>query len=203
MPLDAAERVIDVPQGDEAEMAGFSVHRELTERAIRDVPGGAVTAMRYLTPDQGQIHKRLTPRQKEWAFRRGWKVSAPCRPESGFAAVGVGIGLSARRFDAGLRPTRDGAELIATQRIRTGWDGIRRAVSLPPTLRLEVAIPPAPARPRPWTARLSSATSPATRSTATTSASSSRSALSTARWRRLSSAAFTSRFPGSAKAATT
>jgi hypothetical protein len=43
-------------------MAGFSVHRELTERAIREFPGGAVTAMRYLTPDQGQLYKRLTLR---------------------------------------------------------------------------------------------------------------------------------------------
>jgi len=64
-PLDAAERVIDFPRGDSAELAGFGIARELTERAIRGFPGGAVTAMRYLTPDQGTLYKRLTPRQLE------------------------------------------------------------------------------------------------------------------------------------------
>lgn len=148
-PLGPEERVIDFAQGDEAEMAGFSIHRELTERAIRDFPGGVVSAMRYTSPDQGQLHKRLTPRQKEWAFRHGWKVSALCRPESGFAAVGLGIGQSARRFDAAFQVMHDRVELIATQKIRTGWDGIHAAVSLPPTPRLvqlEMAYDPASAR---------------------------------------------------------
>jgi serine/threonine protein kinase len=55
-PLDAAERVIDFPGGDSAEMAGFSIHRELTERAVRDFPGGAVSAMRYTSPDLGLFY---------------------------------------------------------------------------------------------------------------------------------------------------
>ena len=145
-PLDAAERVIDFPRGDSAEMAGFSIHRELTERAIRDFPGGAVSAMRYTSPDQGQLHKRLTLRQKERAFRRGWKVSALCRPESGYACVAVDTGQFAHRFDAGFEATPDGVELIATKQIRTGWDGIHAAVSLPPPprlARLELAYDPA------------------------------------------------------------
>jgi tRNA A-37 threonylcarbamoyl transferase component Bud32 len=148
-PLDAAERVIDFPRGDSAEMAGFSIHRELTERAIRDFPGGAVSAMRYASPDQGQLHKRLTRRQKEWAFRRGWKVSALFRLESQSAGVGVGAGQFAPRFDAGFKATQDRVELIATTQVRTGWDGIHAALSLPPPPRLvqlEMAYDPVSAR---------------------------------------------------------
>ena len=145
-PPGPEERVIDFPQGDQAEMAGFSIHRELTERAIRDFPGGAVSAMRYASPDQGQLHKRLTLRQKEWAFRRGWRVSALCRPESGYAGLGIDSGHFAPRFDFGFEVARDRVELIATQQIRTGWDGIHAAVSLPPAprlVRLEMAYDPA------------------------------------------------------------
>jgi hypothetical protein len=145
-PLGPEERVIDFPRGDAAEMAGFSIHRELTERAIRDFPGGAVSAMRYSSPDQGQLHKRLTLRQKEWAFRRGWKVSALCRLESGSAGVGVETGQYARRFEAGFRATQDRVELIATKKVRTGVDGIHATVSLPPPprlVRLEMAYDPA------------------------------------------------------------
>jgi hypothetical protein len=145
-PLGPDERVIDFPRGADAEMAGFSIHRELTERAIREFPGGAVSAMRYASPDQGQLHKRLTPRQKEWAFHRGWKVSGLFRPESGSAGVGVGTGESAPRFDAGFQVMPDRVELIATRQVRTGWDGIHAAVSLPPPprlVRLEMAYDPA------------------------------------------------------------
>jgi serine/threonine-protein kinase len=148
-PLDAAERVIDFPRGDSVEMAGFSIHRELTERAIRDFPGGAVSAMRYTSPDQGQLYKRLTLRQKEWAFRRGWKVSALCRPESGNAVLAVDSGLFGPRFDSGFEVTPDRVELIATKQIRTRWDGIHAAVRLPPPprlVRLEMAYDPARAR---------------------------------------------------------
>jgi tRNA A-37 threonylcarbamoyl transferase component Bud32 len=145
-PLGPEERVIDFPRGADAEMAGFSIHRELTERAIRDFPGGAVSAMRYASPDQGQLHKRLTLRQKTWAFRRGWKLSALCRLESQSAGVGIGTGPFARRFDAGFKATRDRVELIATTKVRTGWDGIHAALSLPPPprlVRLEMAYDPA------------------------------------------------------------
>ncbi len=144
-PLDSKERVIDFPRGAQAEMAGFSIHRELTERAIRDFTGGTISAMRCISPDQGQLHRKLTPRQKEWAFRRGWKVSALCRPESGNAVLGVDSGHFAPRFDAGFNVTRDGVELIATKQIRTGWDGIHAAVNLPPAprlVRLEMAYDP-------------------------------------------------------------
>jgi hypothetical protein len=145
VPLDPAERLIELPAGDSVEMTGFSIHRELTERAIREFPGGAVTAMRYLSPDQGQVHRTLTLRQKEWAFRRGWKAWALCRPESGFAALGVESGHFAPRFDAGFRLAGDDIELIATKQIQAGWDGIRAAASLPPApnlLRLEMVYDP-------------------------------------------------------------
>jgi hypothetical protein len=145
-PLDPEERVIDFAPGASAEMAGFSIHHEITERAILEFPGGAVGAMRYLSPGQGQAHKTLTLRQKEWAFRRGWKAWALCRPESGFAALGVASGTFAPRFDAGLRLVGTGVELIATKQIRTGWDGIHAAASLPPAprlLRLEIVYDPA------------------------------------------------------------
>ena len=148
-PLDAAERVIDFPRGDSAEMAGFSIHRELTERAIRDFPGGATRAMRYLTPDQGTLYKRLTSRQQEWAFRRGWKVSALCRPESGHAGVGVENGTSPPAFVAVLQATRDRVELIAVKQVRDGLGGIRAPLSLPPAptlMRLEMAYDPVSAR---------------------------------------------------------
>ena len=144
-PLEADERIIDFPQGAQAEMAGFSIGHELTERAIREFPSGAVTAMRCLSPDQGTLHRPLTLRQKEWAFRRGWKVSALCRPESGIASLGVDSGHFAPRFDAGFKATRDGVELIATKQIRVGWDGIHAAVSLPPAprlVRLELSYDP-------------------------------------------------------------
>jgi serine/threonine-protein kinase len=145
-PLGPEERVIDFPPGADVEMAGFSIHRELTERAIRDFPGGAVSAMQYASPDQGQLHKRLTLRQKEWAFRRGWKISALCRLESGSAGIGVVTGQFARRFEAGFHAMQDRVELIATQQVRTGVDGIHAAVSLPPPpimARLEMAYDPA------------------------------------------------------------
>jgi len=148
-PLEAAERVIDFPRGDSAAMAGFSIHRELTERAIRDFPGGAVTAIRYLTPDQGLLYKRLTLRQQEWASRRGWKVSALCRPESGIASVAVENGPVAPAFVAGVQATREGAELIAVRQVRDGVDGIRAPLSLPPAprlMRLEMAYDPVSAR---------------------------------------------------------
>jgi tRNA A-37 threonylcarbamoyl transferase component Bud32 len=148
-PLDAAERVIDFPGGDSAEMAGFSIHRELTERAIREFPGGAVTAMRYLTPDQGTLYKRLTLRQQEWAFRRGWKVSALCRPESGHAGVAVENGTVAPAFVAVLEAARDRVELIAVKQVRAGLGGIRVPLSLPPAprlTRLEMAYDPVSAR---------------------------------------------------------
>jgi len=144
-PLGPDERVIDFPQGDDAEMAGFSIHRELTERAVRDFPGGSVIAMRYTSPDLGLLYKRLTPRQKESAFRRGWRLSALFRPESGSACVALATGQFAHRFDAGFKATQDRVELIATQQIRTGWDGIHAAVSLPPAprlVRLEIAYDP-------------------------------------------------------------
>jgi len=144
-PLDPQERVIDFPRGAQAEMAGFSIHRDLTERAIRDFHGGTISAMRCLSPDQGQLHRRLTLRQKEWAFRRGWKASVLLRPESGVATLGLVVGHFAPRFDAGLQPTRDGIELIATKQIRANWDGIRAAVRLPPAprlVRLEMAYDP-------------------------------------------------------------
>ena len=105
--------------------------------------------MRCLSPDQGQLHKTLTLRQKEWAFRRGWKVSALCRPESGIACVALSTGQSARRFDTGFQATPDRVELIATNRVRTGWDGIHAAVTLPPPprlVRLEMAYDPVSAR---------------------------------------------------------
>jgi len=148
-PLDAAERDIDFPRGDSAEMAGFSIHRELTERAIRDFPGGAVTAMRYLTPDQGTLYKRLTQRQHEWASRRGWKVSALCRPESGHTGLGVENGSVPPAFVAVLLATRDRVELIAVTQVRDGVGGIRAPVSLPTVphlMRLEMAYDPVSAR---------------------------------------------------------
>jgi hypothetical protein len=148
-PLDAAERVIDFPRGDSAARAGFSINRELTERAIRDFPGGATTAMRYLTPDQGTLYKRLTLRQNEWASRRGWKVSALYRPESGDAGVGVENGSVPPAFVAHLRATGDRVELIAVTRVRDGVDGIRAPLSLPPAprlMRLEMAYDPVSAR---------------------------------------------------------
>jgi len=144
-PLDSEERVIDFPPGASMEMAGFSIHRELTEHAVREFPGGAVNAMRYLSPDQGQLHRKLTLRQKEWAFRRGWRAWALCRPESGFAALAVESGHFAPRFDAGFRPVADGMELVATKQVQAGWDGIRAPVSLPPAprlLRLEMTYDP-------------------------------------------------------------
>jgi len=144
-PLDPKERVIDFPKGAQAEMAGFSIHRELTERAIRDFRGGTISATRCVSTDQGQLHRRLTPRQKEWAFRRGWKLSAFCRPESGNATIGLVVGHLAPHFGAGFQLTRDGVQLIATKRIRTGWDGIRAAVRLPPApslIRVEMAYDP-------------------------------------------------------------
>jgi hypothetical protein len=145
-PLGPEERVIDFPRGADAVMAGFSFHRELAERAVRDFPGGAVSAMRYTSPDLGLLYKRLTLRQKEGAFGRGWRLSALFRPESGSACVAVATGQFAHRFDAGFKATQDGVELIATQQIRTGWDGIHAAVSLPPPprlARLELAYDPA------------------------------------------------------------
>jgi tRNA A-37 threonylcarbamoyl transferase component Bud32 len=145
-PLGPEERVIDFPGGAEADMAGFSINRELTSRAIREFPGGAVSAMRYASPDQAQLYKKLTLRQKEWAFRRGWKVSALSRPESGYAGLGIDSGPFAPRFDFGFEVARDRVELIATQQIRTGWDGIHAAVTLPPPprlARLEMAYDPA------------------------------------------------------------
>ena len=148
-PLDAAERVIDFPRGDSAEMAGFSIHRELTERAIREFPGGATTAMRYLTPDQGTLYKRLTPRQQEWASRRGWKVSALCRPESGTAGVGVENGSVPPAFVAVLQATGDRVELIAVTQVRDGVGGIRAPLSLAPAprlMRLEMAYDPVSVR---------------------------------------------------------
>lgn len=144
-PLSPEERTIDFPRGSSAEMAGFSVHRELAERAVREFPGGAVTAMRLFSPDQGQLHKRLSLRQKEWAFRRGWRIAALCRPESGYCGLALETGHFAPRFDCGLRPAPAGADLIATQRIRTGWDGIRTRVILPPAphlVRLEMVYDP-------------------------------------------------------------
>lgn len=144
-PLDPAERVIDFPRGASAEMAGFGIQHDLTERAILDFPGGGVSAMRCVSRDQGQLNRRLTPRQKQWAFRRGWRVWALCRPESGWAALAVESGVFAPRFDVGFRPTRDGFELLATQQVRTGWDGVRAAVVLPPApslVRLEMAYDP-------------------------------------------------------------
>ena len=140
--LPPQERVIDFPAGYTAEMAGFSIHRELTERAIRQFPGGAVVAMRCLSQDQGQLHKRLTLRQKGKAFRSGWRVAASLRPETGYAAIAVDPGQFAPRFDTGFSVTGNGVELIATRQIRDGWDGIRAAVSLPPSpalVRLEMA----------------------------------------------------------------
>jgi hypothetical protein len=101
--------------------------------------------MRYTSPDLGLLYKRLTPRQKESAFRRGWRLSALFRPESGSACVAVATGQLAHRFDAGFKATQDRVELIATQQIRTGWDGIHAAVSLPPAprlVRLEIAYDP-------------------------------------------------------------
>jgi hypothetical protein len=148
-PLGPEEHVIDFPRGDSAEMAGFGIHRELTERAIRDFPGGAVTAMRYLTPDQGQLYKRLTRRQHEWAFRRGWKVSALCRPESGYAGVAVENGAVAPAFVAVLEAARDRVELIAVTQVRAGLGGMRAPLSLPPAprlMRLEMAYDPVSAR---------------------------------------------------------
>jgi len=148
-PLDAADRVIDFPRGDSAELAGFGITRELTERAIRGFPGGAVTAMRYLTPDQGTLYKRLTPRQREWALRRGWKLSALCRPESGLAGVGVENGTSPPAFVAHIEAVRDRAELIAVTQVRDGVDGIRASLSPPPAptlMRLEMAYDPVSAR---------------------------------------------------------
>lgn len=148
-PLDPEERVIEFPRGASAAMAGFSIHRELTERAIRDFPSGAVTAMRYLTPDQGTLYKRLTLRQQEWAFRRGWKVSALCRPESGYAGIAVENGIFAPAFVAVLEATRDRVELIAVMQVRTGLGGIRAPLSLPPAprlMRLEMAYDPVSAR---------------------------------------------------------
>jgi hypothetical protein len=144
-PLDAAERVIDIKRGDTADMAGFSVHRELTERAVRDFPGGAVTAMRYSTADQGTLYKYLTQRQHEWASRRGWKVSARCRPESGHTGIGVENGAVPPAFVAALQTTGDGVELIAVTHVRDGLDGIRAALTLPPAprlMRLEMAYDP-------------------------------------------------------------
>jgi tRNA A-37 threonylcarbamoyl transferase component Bud32 len=149
MPLDAAERVIDFPRGDSAEMAGFSINRELTERAIRGFPGGATTAMRYLTPDQGTLYRRLTLRQQEWALRRGWRVSALCRPESGHAGVGVENGSVPPAFVAVLEATGDRVELIAVTQVRDGLGGIRAPLSLPPAprlMRLEMVYDPVSAR---------------------------------------------------------
>ena len=142
VPLPAHERVIEFPAGYTAEMAGFSIHREVTERAIRDFQvRGAVTAIRLFSADQGQLHKPLTRRQKEQAFRNGWKVAALVRPETGYVAVAVESGQFARRFDTGFEVTSGGVQLIATERIRQGWDGIRAAVTLPPApamVRLEM-----------------------------------------------------------------
>ena len=148
-PLDAAERVIDFPRGDSAELAAFGIAGELTEHAIRGFPGGAVTAMRYLTPDQGTLYRRLTPRQREWALRRGWKLSALCRPESGLAGAGVENGTSPPAFVAHLEAVRDRLELIAVTRVRDGVDGIRASLSPPPAptlMRLEMAYDPVSAR---------------------------------------------------------
>lgn len=145
-PLDPRQRVIDLPAGHSAEMAGFSIHRELTERAIRIFPGGSVSAMRYLSPDQGQIHRVLTLHQKQWAFRRGWRAWTLCRPESGYAGLGLTCGHFARRFDAAFRPASGGGfELVATKQIQAGWDGTRAVVELPPApklLRLEITYDP-------------------------------------------------------------
>ncbi len=126
-------------------MAGFSIQHQLTERAILEFPGGAVSAMRCFSPDQGQLNRRLTLRQKQWAFRRGWKAWALCRPESGFAALAVESGTFAPRFDAGFEPTRDGFELVATKQVRAGWDGMRTPLRLPPApslVRLEMSYNP-------------------------------------------------------------
>lgn len=131
-PLEPPERIIDFPRGYQAEMAGFVIHNDLKESAVRDFPGGSVTAMRLLSTDQGQLHKRLTMRQKQWAFRRGWKVTALCRPESGYAAVGLSCEHAAPRFDVGFRVTQQDTDLIATRQLRNGWDGIHAAVNLPP-----------------------------------------------------------------------
>ena len=141
-PLQPDERVIEFPPGAAVEMTAFRIEHQLTEQAIRAFPGGAVSAMRYRSPDQGQVHKTLTSRQKAWAFRRGWKASVLCRPESGYAALGVESGHFAPRFDAGFRFVPNGVELVATQQIRAGWDGIRAATRLPPApqlVRLEMA----------------------------------------------------------------
>ena len=102
--------------------------------------------MRLVSPDQGQIHKPLSLRQKRAAFRKGWKVAALCRPESGYAGVGVETGHFANRFDFGLRPNAGGFDLIATQHVRNGWDGIHAAVTVPPApalVRLEMSYDPA------------------------------------------------------------
>ena len=69
-----------------------------------------------------------------------------CRPESGYAALAVESGHFAPRFDAGFRPSGEGFELIATQQIQAGWDGLRAPVRLPPEpqmLRLEMVYDPA------------------------------------------------------------
>lgn len=144
-PLSPEERVIDFPRGAQAEMTGFTIHLDLTERAIRDFPGGRITAMRIFSADQGQLQKKLTLRQKEWAFRRGWKVWTLLRPESGYAAVGLASGHFAPRLDAGILVNGDRAELIATQKLREGWDGMRARVNLPPPpdlVRLEIVYDP-------------------------------------------------------------
>ena len=145
-PLSQEERVIDFPPGYQAEMAGFTIHLQLTEHAIREFPSGGVTAIRYSSPDQGQVHKKLTRRQKERAFASGWKVAANLRPESGYAAIAVECGHFAPRFDAGFQLTGNRLDLIATKQIRAGWDGIHAPVSLPPPpqlIRLEMTYDPA------------------------------------------------------------
>jgi hypothetical protein len=145
-PLSPKDRIIDLAPGSSAEMTGFRIHREVTERAIRKFPGGEVVAMRLQSPDQGQLHKPLSLRQKRAAFQRGWKVWALFRPESEYAGLAVETGHFAPRFDCCIQILPGGADLIATQRVRNGWDGIHAAVMLPPApgmVRLEMIYDPA------------------------------------------------------------
>ena len=145
-PLDPEERVIDFPRGASAEMAGFSIQHELTERAIREFPGGGVSAMRCISRDQGQLHRRLTPAAEAVGFSPRLEgvgaLPAGVRDRRRWPSSPV---IFAPRFDVGFQPTRDGVRAHRHQAgpHRLGWNS--RGGDLPPApslVRLEMAYDP-------------------------------------------------------------
>jgi serine/threonine-protein kinase len=152
-PLDASERVIDLPPASEPLEHGFQATGIIDNRVISNAEATGFEALRIISSDQGGYYHLLSAAQAAAANRRGWKITFEAALEEGSISAAVDVPHASARYAVNVVATEGGPDMV---RLLTGFTpaihGIDEMLPGPAGTRHHymLALPPGSAEAELW-----------------------------------------------------